>query len=94
MGKTCDLNVIMSRQNEQYRYCEGRSMAAGGKWLQEGCVGPNKVIFTLFNALVRPHLDYCIQFWSPYYKTNIDALEQGSATFSIKRATWARFLPK
>ena len=35
-----------------------------------------KIILTLFNALVRSHLEYCIQFWSPYNKRNIDKLER------------------
>ena len=36
-----------------------------------------KVILTLFNALICPHLEYFIQFWSPYYtKKYIDKLER------------------
>ncbi|KAK4831670.1 LOW QUALITY PROTEIN: hypothetical protein QYF61_018667 [Mycteria americana] len=52
-----------------------------------------EVIVPLYLALVRPHLDYCVQFWAPQYKRDIEGDEGGEGSLEHKSyEEWLREL--
>eukprot|EP00061_Rhincodon_typus_P011839 g37154.t1 len=40
------------------------------------------IMLQLYRTLVRPHLEYCMQFWSLHYQKDVDALERVQKRFT------------
>ena len=73
LGVTMNANMKVS---EQSRIAASKGNQVLGMIRRNITYQDKSLIVPLYKAIVRPHLEYCIQAWSPYLRKYIDMLDK------------------
>ena len=79
--KEKDLGVSMNanmKVSEQSRIAASNGNQVLGMIRRNVTYKEKSLIVPLYYAIVTPHLEYCIQAWSPYLRKDIDMLEKNT----------------
>ena len=74
-----DLGVLMHKSmsfSEQCHEAAKKANRVAGQVMKTMTNKSKEVIVPLYKALVRPHLEYCVQVWNPFLRKDIDLLEK------------------
>ena len=77
--KEKDLGVTMNcnmKVSEQCRIAASKGNQVLGMIRRNITYKEKSLIILLYKAIVRPHLEYCIQAWNPHLRKDIDMLEK------------------
>ena len=73
VGVTMNANLKVS---EQCRIAASKGNQVLGMIRRNITYKEKSLIIPLYKAIVRPHLEYCIQAWNPHLRKDVDMLEK------------------
>ena len=72
-----DLGILITDEIKWSKRCKSAAAKAVFGIIKKTVNTLNKELFLiLYSTYIRPHLEYCIQVWAPYFRKDIDVLEK------------------